>query len=441
MSKSFTDKYIRSLKPKKSSYYVSDNTAKRGVGRLMVKVQSSGRKTFCFRYYKNKKPVFISIGDYPDMKLVDASYKASEYGQLLTQGIDPQNHLLSQKLEAEQAHAELVKLELEKAKKGSVLDLINSYTDDMKAKGKSSHAHVKQCLYRDALPILGKDTNACDVKVHDIKRVIASVIARSSWVQSNRIRSYLSAAYNFGIKHDNDPAYMDREAIFGIEYNPVAAVPAQDVESVGDRELNQDEICHLWADLSSDDFTDKAMAIGFKLMFATGGQRPIELSRAKWENILFDTKVWDYPIGSTKNKRSHVVPLTDLAIELFTELKALTGHTPYLFPMVNKDGHIHVKEFTEAMANYRKQATFNGRANPFHEKPFTPRDIRRTVKTRMGELHINKETRDRINNHAIKDVSDKHYDRYDYIKEKRDALEFWCDWLDKITKGNLAKSA
>ncbi len=432
MSKSFTDKYIRSLKPKNSSYYVADNTAKRGVGRLMLKIQKSGRKTFYFRYYKNKKPVFISIGDYPDMKLVDASYKASEYGQLLTQGTDPQAYLFSQKLEAKHAHAKLLQQELEQAKKGSVLDLINSYTDDMKAKGKSSHAQVKSSLYRDALPILGKDTNACDVKVYDIKRVLANIIARGSWVQANRVRSYLSACYNFGIKHDNDPAFMDREAIFAIEYNPVTAVPAQDVEKVGDRELNQEEIAHLWEDLSSDDF-DKIMAIAFKLMFATGGQRPIELSRAKWENILFDSKVWDYPIGSTKNKRSHVVPLTDLAIRLFTELKALTGHTPYLFPMVNKEGHIEVKEFTHAIADYRKKVMFNGRENPFHIKPFTPRDIRRTVKTRMGELHISKETRDRINNHALKDVSDKHYDRYDYLKEKREALDIWCDWLEKIT--------
>lgn len=441
MSKSFTDKYIRSLKPKNSSYYVADNTAKRGVGRLVLKVQKSGRKTFYFRYYKNKKPVFISIGDYPDMKLVDASYKASEYGQLLTQGTDPQSYLLTQKVEAELTHAELLKQELENAKKGSVLDLFNSYTDDMQAKGKSSHKQVRRSLYKDAVPILGADTNACDVSVYDIKKVISTLIERDSWVQSNRVRSYLSSAFNFGIKHDNDPAFMNREAVFGIQYNPVSAVPAQDVESVGDRELSPAEITHLWADLSSNDFTNKTMAIGFKLMFATGGQRPIELSRAKWENILFDTKVWDYPIGSTKNKRSHVVPLTDLAIELFTELKALTGHTPYLFPMVNKEGHIQVKEFTKALANYRKQATFNGRANPFHEKPFTPRDIRRTVKTRMGELHISKEIRDRINNHALKDVSDKHYDRYDYIKEKRDALDIWCEWLGKITKDELAKSA
>jgi integrase len=56
---------------------------------------------------------------------------------------------------------------------------------------------------------------------------------------------------------------------------------------------------------------------------------------------------------------------------------------------------------------------------------FTLRDIRRTVKTLMGNLGISKETRDRIQNHALNDVSARHYDRYDYLKEKRAALEAW----------------
>lgn len=57
--------------------------------------------------------------------------------------------------------------------------------------------------------------------------------------------------------------------------------------------------------------------------------------------------------------------------------------------------------------------------------PWTPKDLRRTVKTRMGELGIPKSIRDRIQNHALVDVSTKHYDRYDYLPDKREALETW----------------
>jgi hypothetical protein len=51
----------------------------------------------------------------------------------------------------------------------------------------------------------------------------------------------------------------------------------------------------------------------------------------------------------------------------------------------------------------------------------------------MGALRISKDIRDRINNHASNDVSAKHYDRYDYLNEKREALETWCDWLRGLT--------
>ncbi len=64
--------------------------------------------------------------------------------------------------------------------------------------------------------------------------------------------------------------------------------------------------------------------------------------------------------------------------------------------------------------------------------PWTPKDLRRTVKTRMGEIGVLKSVRDRIQNHALVDVSTKHYDRYDYLPEKREALEAWCDHLERI---------
>ncbi|MEL7287582.1 MAG: hypothetical protein AAGJ57_09245, partial [Pseudomonadota bacterium] len=34
-------------------------------------------------------------------------------------------------------------------------------------------------------------------------------------------------------------------------------------------------------------------------------------------------------------------------------------------------------------------------------------------------------SRDRLQNHALNDVSSKHYDRYEYLSEKRHALELW----------------
>jgi hypothetical protein len=40
---------------------------------------------------------------------------------------------------------------------------------------------------------------------------------------------------------------------------------------------------------------------------------------------------------------------------------------------------------------------------------------------------VSKEIRDRIQNHALQDVSSKNYDRWTYMPEKRVAMEKWND--------------
>ena len=50
------------------------------------------------------------------------------------------------------------------------------------------------------------------------------------------------------------------------------------------------------------------------------------------------------------------------------------------------------------------------------------------------EIGISKEIRDRIQNHALQDVSSRHYDRYEYLEEKRQAVKVWNDYLEDILK-------
>ena len=39
-----------------------------------------------------------------------------------------------------------------------------------------------------------------------------------------------------------------------------------------------------------------------------------------------------------------------------------------------------------------------------------------------------------LQNHALQDVSSLHYDRYDYLKEKRAAMDIWNDYFNDILK-------
>jgi integrase len=67
----------------------------------------------------------------------------------------------------------------------------------------------------------------------------------------------------------------------------------------------------------------------------------------------------------------------------------------------------------------------------------TNRDLRRTWKTLAGKAGISKEIRDRIQNHALGDVSSRHYDRWSYMPEKRAAMKKW----DAYVRGLLQRKA
>jgi len=56
-------------------------------------------------------------------------------------------------------------------------------------------------------------------------------------------------------------------------------------------------------------------------------------------------------------------------------------------------------------------------------------DVRRTCETRMAELGVSKDLRAQIQSHGLGGVQDRHYDRYEYLKEKRIALDAWAAWL------------
>jgi len=61
--------------------------------------------------------------------------------------------------------------------------------------------------------------------------------------------------------------------------------------------------------------------------------RPGELRAAKWADIDFESKTWSYTPPKTKNQTAlqHIVPLSDQVLKMFEELYCITGHAEYCF--------------------------------------------------------------------------------------------------------------
>ena len=146
-------------------------------------------------------------------------------------------------------------------------------------------------------------------------------------------------------------------------------------------------------------------------------------------DIDFKDKLVMIPSSVSKNKIDHVVPLDKLAWSVIQEIKKQTGNCEYLFPASNNAGFIKDKHvFNTTISKIIREFCNDNKKL----QKFLARDIRRTVKTLMGKAGIDKAIRDRIQNHALQDVSSKHYDRYDYLPEKRQAMKVWNDYLNLI---------
>lgn len=402
-----TDSKIRGLKPKKSAYYTWQASATRGTGRLGVKTYPSGRKVFVYRYFKDGKEKFISLGDYPNLSLADAAVKSVVAA---TESSSPE------------------KIKYEHA---TVKQLFDDYIEDQKRQGKRSYDKTQNRL-NQVLDSKHIDASmpAKDVTPDHIKRILSEFISRGALAGSNKVRANLHAVFNFGLFADNDPAKINERVIYGLERNPVTVVPRQKgVDKALDRFLSWDELkllLELFNKPSIDCPINSDYARLFLFCVYSAGQRPWEILANTRDNWDKKNNTLTVPPHISKTGDYHVIPLVQPAIDTLNIQELLYPTSNYLFPAETKEGHLLTSEYAKQLNKFCKKNEF---------EKFTPRDVRRTFKTLAGEMGISSELRDMVQNHKRPGVSQKHYDRYDYLKEKRETLDVWSKKLSSLKNG------
>lgn len=68
---------------------------------------------------------------------------------------------------------------------------------------------------------------------------------------------------------------------------------------------------------------------------------------------------------------------------------------------------------------------------------FTVHDIRRTARTNLARLGVDRFVAERALNHKLKNVEGI-YDRYDYFEQRMDALSVWAATLSALSRGAKA---
>lgn len=366
----------------------------RGTGRLVLAIRPMRTRVIAdwmAQQWRDKKRLKKKIGSYPATSLASAR----------------------EIFERDFAHVILKKRNIKIAvdtRSGTVADLFEGYIASLKSAGKPSWKEAEKGLDKIA-NILGHNRPAREIDPEEIVEVIRPIYDRGARAMADHVRSYIRSAYSWGMKSEHDYRSTSPRR-FRIHFNPASGIPTEP-KVRGTRWLDEDEFARLYWWLDCPDVpVHPSYPRAIQLIMLTG-QRVEEIARFhidQWDAV---EKIIDW--SKTKNNQPHSVPVPSLAAELIESI------TP------NKFGWY----FPSAQDPSRPVAhgslySFVWRQRERGVIPYaTNRDLRRTFKTLAGKAGIPKEIRDRLQNHALQDVSSKSYDRWNYMREKRAGMARW----------------
>lgn len=393
----FTERYIKSLKPKPDQTKFYDVREKSGCG-FAVTIFPSGEKSFIYIYHFAGRKRRMTLGKYPHCSLAKAKELHHEALKKLNSGIDPALEKAKDKLEARDA--------------STVEGLIEEYLEKHAKPNKRSWKEDERMLKKDVLSAWGK-RKAKDITRRDVIQMLDKIKERGSPIIANRTLACVRRMFNFAIKR----------AI--LESTPCLMIEAPAKENRRDRYLSADEIKTVWHGLKNAPMSE-AVKLALKFLLITA-QRKSEVITAEWSEFDLRANVWTIPASKAKNEQAHRVPLSDLAIELLNEVKKISSDSRWLFPSERTGVPIRGQSVDHALR--RSMELFSGMED------FCVHDCRRTGATHMAGLRISGETLSRVLNHAKRGVTEQHYIKHSYDDEKRLALAAWANKLKEMIDG------
>lgn len=399
----------------------ASDPAPRGAGRLQVR-RLAGGLVWYYRYTaSNGERVRLPLGS--GLTLQAARAKAAELSRRYQHGDRDLRDVLDaeRREEAREREAAARAVEAEEAAQRATLGaLLTAYVAQLERDGKASKAEVDRAIRRHvekAWPKLWA-TPADRVTPDDLLAVVAVPADAGKLREAAKLRSYLRAAFAAGVRARQDARALPALRDLRLTTNPARdLVTIEGASQARERALSIAELRAYWKRISK-----MAGPTGALLRFhlLTGGQRIEQLGRATVAD--FDSDLSVLRLRDTKGRRrqarAHDVPVTAPALEA---MRAMQGGTlgPYLFTVTGgQSGAVYatfqnrLRAVVDAMIEAEELTA-----------PFTPGDLRRTVETRLAAAGVRQDVRAQLQSHGLSGVQARHYDRHDYLSEKREALE------------------
>jgi integrase len=370
-------------------------------GGLHIHVSPTGGKLWRLAYRFNGKAKLLSFGAYPAVTLKMARERRDEAKSLLARDIDPGEH----------------KKDL---KKLSVALSENTF----EAVGREWHARTRDIweekrakavlshLEKNIFPFIGKMPIAA-VKAPDLLGVARRIEERGANYYAHAVMQTCGRVFRYAIatgKAEHDITADLRGALAPHKAKHFASLT--DPRQVG-------QLLRAIDGYEGDFATACALKLA-PLVFV----RPGELRGAVWSEFDFPNAEWRIPAERMKMDEQHIVPLSRQALELFEDLRKVTGGGKYLFPSV-RTGSRPMSDNTLNAALRRLGYT---------REEMTGHGFRSLASTLLNELGWNRDAIERQLAHGDRDSVRASYNFAESLPERRKMMQAWADYLDELRK-------
>jgi integrase len=428
----FTDKYLKSLKPKDKEYQHSEPKG------FTMRVLPTGVRRWEFIYVSpvTKKRRRMHLGNYSeadsahkpetDVSLETAHQAHHEAYGLFLQGIDPQEPIPV----ASEPESDSVAVK-------TVRDLYNFYIQDCKDKklAELSIKHKEQRLSKHIVDPWG-DRLITSIKKNADAVPLIKELARSTPGTARNVM--LAARAMFGVA-------VAEELLEANPFSKVLDRVPQAAPNEVERFLKISEIQHVVpllrkakeqkiksnAKPSKAKKSNPGIIKRVLLMILYTGQRPGEVAGLKWTDFEEDGHVWFLSRDETKTEVGSLIYLSSPVRRLIAPLRGLDP--VYVFPASRgAEGSVLVTSLDSHIERYLGGGNYAGLPR------WTPHDLRRTCSTHLQRLKCPDPVIWSIQNHAMPGIS-RVYNRYEYSEEKREWLIRWALEIRKILRNRRSR--
>ena len=295
------------------------------------------------------------------------------------------------------------------AKDQTLTKLLDTYCKHLENSGRQSFADARSIFN---LHVIGAwpemaSLPASSISAEQVTDMLRKLIQDGKGRTANKLRAYIRAAYQCALDVNSLASIPSTFKPFHITNNPAALTRRDAAYDKADKyPLSLVALKKYWRLIQ---LVPGVQGAALRLHLLTGGQRIEQLTKLRRKDVTDDSiTIYDAKGRPGQAARKHTIPILAPAL---AALKLLPSQGEYVLSTDN--GRRPISAMT--MTNWSKAI-----ATSIPE--FQLKRVRSGVETALAGAGISKEIRGQLQSHGLSGIQARHYDAYDYMREKRDAL-------------------